>query len=224
MRRQRAQLSVAVVTLLLGLLVVVQLRSQSGGTALDTLSAQELTVLVANLNTRNDQLRTEIASLEAVAGELSAGQARGDTAVGQLQRDLVRVRTWAGLDPATGPGIRVTISGQLAGSAVEDVINELHNAGAEAVAVADVRVVPGTVVAGAPGELSVENTALSDPFELSAIGNPEVLTGALTRAGGVIAQLAATNSDTVLTVVPVDRLEVPATVRNLAPAHGRPRL
>ena len=224
MRQPRAQLSVAIVALILGALLVVQLRSQNVGTALDTLSAQELTVLVANLNTRNDQLRAEIASLESEATELTTGQARGETSVGQLRQDLARVRAWAGLDPVTGPGIRVTVSGSISGTAVEDVLNELRNTGAEALAVADVRLVPGSVVVGQPGGLSVENTSLGDPFEISALGNPEVLTGALTRAGGVVAQLAATYPEAVLTVVPVDRLELPATERSLTPAHGRPRL
>lgn len=224
MRRPRAQIALAVVALILGLLVVVQLRSQGAGPGLDALSAQELTVLVANLNARNDQLRAEIASLESQANELATGQASGETSVGQLQRDLARIRLWAGLDAAAGRGIRVTVSGPLAGAAVEDVLNELRNAGVEALAVADVRIVPGSVVAGAPGSLSVENTALGDPFEISAIGNPEALTGSLTRAGGIIAQLAATYPDAVLTVVPIERLELPATERELVSTYGRPRL
>ena len=224
MRQTRAQLSVSAVALVLGLLVVVQLRAQSAGTGLDTLTAQELTVLVANLNARNDVLRTEIASLEREASDLALGRARGETSLGQLQQELARVRAWAGLDPVSGPGIRLTVNGPIAGQAVEDILNELRNAGAEALAVADVRVVAGSVVFGPPGRLSIESTVLPDPFEVSAIGNPEVLTGTLTRAGGLIAQLAATNPQLSVTVIPVDRLELPPTNRDLAPAHGRPRL
>ncbi len=60
--------------------------------------------------------------------------------------------------------------------------------------------------------------------ELAAIGAPDKLTGSLTRSGGVIAQLAATQPDVVVTVTPMDRLELPATDRTLVPVHGRPRL
>jgi len=70
----------------------------------------------------------------------------------------------------------------------------------------------------------VENTALGDPFEISAIGNPATLTGSLTRAGGIVAQLAATFPDATLTVVPIDTLQLPATTRNLDPKYGQPRL
>lgn len=224
MRRPRAQLSIAVVALILGVLVVIQLRAQSGGDQLGTLSTQELTVLVANLNARNDQLRTEIADLDAEAAALEAGRARGETSVGQVERDLLRVRGWAGLDPVEGSGVRLTVSGPIAGSAVEDVLNELRNAGAEAIAVDAVRVVPGAVVAGPPGGVSIEDTDLPDPFEIAAIGDPQVLTGTLTRAGGVVAQLAATYPQAVVTVTPVERMVVPATARTLTPTLGRPRL
>jgi uncharacterized protein YlxW (UPF0749 family) len=224
MRRPRNQLSLAIVAAILGLLVVIQLRAQSAGSGLDTLSAQELTVLVANLNTRNDQIRGEIATTETELTALKAAQARGDTSVDQLTLDLARVRAWTGLDAVTGSGIRVTVAGPIAGAGIQDLLNELRNAGAEALAIEAVRAVPGTVVAGDPGGLSVDNTALGDPFEISAIGNPATLTGSLTRAGGIVAQLAATFPDATLTVVPIDTLQLPATTRNLDPKYGQPRL
>jgi uncharacterized protein YlxW (UPF0749 family) len=202
-------------------LVVVQIRAQ-GGSGLGALSSQELTILVANLNTRNDQLRTEIATLDQQARTLGSRQARGETSMGQLQADLARLRAWAGIDPVTGPGIRITVGGPIAARAVEELLNELRNAGAEALAVERVRAVNGTVVTGESGALSVEGRALPDPFEISAIGNAETLTGTLTRAGGVIAQIAATDPAAQLTVTPVTSLLLPATERELAPVHGRP--
>ena len=57
LRDYRAQLTLAAVLLILGFLLVVQLRSQSEGSALERLSTQDLTLLVANDNARNDQLR-----------------------------------------------------------------------------------------------------------------------------------------------------------------------
>jgi uncharacterized protein YlxW (UPF0749 family) len=217
-------ISVALVAVVLGLLLVVQFRAQTSGNALDALTATELTDLVANLNTRNDQLRAEIASTRDQLDALSAARARGDTSLGQLQTDLARIRAWAGLLPVTGPGIQVTVAGQVPGTAVQDLLNELRNAGAESYAIDGVRIVSGSVVAGPAGAISIEDTPLGDPFEVDAIGNAATLTGSLTRAGGIVARLKATFPGVQITVTPVDRLELPATQRTLVPSHGQPRL
>jgi uncharacterized protein YlxW (UPF0749 family) len=215
---------VAAVAFVLGLLVVAQLRAQAGAAGLQARSAQELTVLVANLTTRNEQLRREVASLEREVADLTAAAARGESSVDRLRTDLARIRTWAGLDPVVGPGVRVTVGGPLPGVAVEDLLNELRNAGAEALAVGGVRIVPGVVVAGPPGALSVLDTRLPDPFEIEAIGSPETLTGSLTRMGGIVAQLSARFPEATVTVTPVERLRLPATDRDLRPSHGTPTL
>jgi uncharacterized protein YlxW (UPF0749 family) len=215
---------IAAVAAILGLLVVVQLRSQAGPSGLAQLSSQDLTVLVANLNARNDQLRRESSQLEGELETLQANRARGDVSIDEIAADLRRVRAYAGLDPVGGPGVTITIRGPVDGQGVEELINELRNAGAEAIAVGPVRVVSGVVMTGAPGAAQVDGVPLGIAFDLAAIGAPDKLTGSLTRSGGVIAQLAATQPDVEVTVTPVDRLELPATTRSLVPAHGRPRL
>jgi uncharacterized protein YlxW (UPF0749 family) len=222
--KRRNQLSLAIVAFLLGGLIVVQLRSQDAGNGLDQLTPTELTVLVGNLNTRNDQLRAEIATTQAELSALQASDSRGDTSVGQLQSDLAKVRAWTGLDPVSGPGVRITVTGGIDAPSVQALVNELRNAGAEAIAVNDLRVEPNSVVNGPIGGLLLGNTSLGDPFQVSAIGNPETLTGSLTRAGGIVAQLAATAPSAQLIVTPIDTLLLPATTEDLVPAHGRPQL
>lgn len=224
MNRPLARVSVAVVAGLLGFLVVVQLQSQATGTPLAARSAQELTVLVANLNTRNDELRTEVASLERELTTLQDAKDRGQSSLGELEQDLLKLRSWAGLDPVTGPGVRLTVAGPIDGEAVMELINELRNAGAESLAIAGVRVVPPTVAAGPVGAISVEGQPLPDPFVIEAIGASETLTGALTRPGGIQSQLAATFPDVTVTVTPVDKLLLVASTRDLRPTHGTPRL
>ena len=220
----RNQLAITTVAAILGLLIVVQLRTQQADPGLSALTAQELTVLVANLNTRNEQLRREVQTLDRELAGLAADQARGESSVEQIRRDLGRVRAWAGLEALAGRGIRIEVRGPIDGAGVEEVLNELRNAGAEAIAVGGVRVASGTVVAGARGAVSVENTTLDDPFEILAIGSPETLTGSLTRIGGVISLLAATHPDAMITVTPAESVRIAGTSRDLAPSHGAPRL
>jgi uncharacterized protein YlxW (UPF0749 family) len=224
MRKPGNQLTLAVVTLLLGFLVVVQLRTQASVTAFAGLSSQDLTVLVANLDARNDQLRTEVATLEQELGVLQQNTQRGDASVDELRADLRRVRLYSGIDPATGPGVSVVVHGPIDGSGIEELVNELRNAGAEAMAIETTRLVPSVVAMGAAGAAEVGGTALRDPFTVYAIGAPDKLTGSLTRPGGIISQLSATQPDVTVEVTPIDRIAVPATDRDLQPGHGHPRL
>jgi uncharacterized protein YlxW (UPF0749 family) len=204
MRDLRSQLTIAAVAFLLGLLVVVQIRSQTGGSALQALSTQDLTTLVASLNSENDRLRSQIGTLQDQLGELRANRATGATSVGEIASELGRLRAWAGLDAVSGRGITITVSGRVEAGAVDDLLNELHNAGAEAIALEDIRVVARTTVSGLPGSLDVDGYILGDPFRIRVIGKPETLVGSLTRAGGIIAQLAATDPEATIDVEPTE--------------------
>jgi uncharacterized protein YlxW (UPF0749 family) len=224
MRRRSAQLAMTGVLFILGILAVAQFNAQTADQGLTALSVSELTELVANVTTRNNQLREEISTLERQRETVRAAVARGDTSSAQIRSDLNRVLGWSGVLPVTGSGIRITVSGPIPGDAIELLLNELRNAGAEAAAIGDVRIVPGVVATGPAGTVVVRGVPLGDPVELTAVGQPQVLAGSLGRAGGPIAQLSARFPDVAIGVVAVDLVTVPATDRDLTPRLARPRL
>jgi uncharacterized protein YlxW (UPF0749 family) len=224
MRRRSGRLAMSAVLLILGFLVVAQLRSQATDQGLAALSVQELTELVANVTTRNNQLREEIRTLERQNESVGSAVERGDTSTGQIRTDLNRVRGWSGALGVSGPGVRVNIEGSLPGDAVEQLLNELRNAGAEAISIGAIRIVPGVVVAGPADSLVVSGIPLAGQLEILAVGQPESLAGSLARAGGPIAQLAARYPDVTITVNDADLVDVPPTDRDLNPVLGRPRL
>lgn len=224
MRRPRGRLALTAVLAILGFLVVLQLRVQSAAPGLAGLSAQELTVLIANLATRNEQLAGEVETLEQQAAALEAGQNRGQDSLGQIEADLRRVQAFSGMTGVLGDGVRVGVEGPLPADAVGQLLNELRNAGAEALAVGAYRLVPGVAIGGRAGALEVDGRLLGDRFEILAIGSPETLTGSLTRAGGPIAQLAAQFPGVLVEVVPADELSLPPTTRDLTLQHGKPRV
>jgi uncharacterized protein YlxW (UPF0749 family) len=122
--------AVAVVAVLLGILAVGQLRGQAGVPGLSNLTAQELGVLVANLNAQNEQLRGEISTLQRQQSDLAATKDRGESAVEQLQADLAKIRAWAGITGLSGPGVTISVQGTIDSEGVQDLVNELRNAGA----------------------------------------------------------------------------------------------
>jgi uncharacterized protein YlxW (UPF0749 family) len=224
MRRTSGRLAMTIVLALLGFLVVVQARSQATDNGLNGLSVQDLGELVANLTTRNNQLRDEVGALEQQREAVRAAVNRGDTSAVQIRTDLTRVLGWSGALGVTGTGIRVSVDGDLPGDAVEELLNELNNAGAEAIAIGETRVVPGVVVSGAAGDLTVSGVPLKGPLRILAIGETDALAGSLARAGGPIAQFAARYPDVTISVDGEERVTLPPTDRDLTPRLGRQRL
>jgi uncharacterized protein YlxW (UPF0749 family) len=224
MRRGRGPLAVALVLALLGFMAVVQARSQAQDQGLAQLSVQDLTELVANVTTRNNQLREEVATLQAQQQQVAAAVQRGDTSSSQIRSDLSHILAWSGVLPVTGQGVQVSVSGTLPAEAVGLLLNELRNAGAEAIAVNGVRVVPGVVATGEPGALLMGGAPIGGSLVVLAVGQPETLAGSLSRAGGLIAQFTSEYAGIGVRVDPEDLVQIPATTRRLAPVLGRPRL
>ena len=135
----------------------------------------------------------------------------------QIRSDLNRILGWSGVLGVSGAGVRVDVNGALPGDAVEQLLNELRNAGAEAISIGGIRIVPGVVVAGPADAVTVGGTPLSGALEILAVGHPESLAGSLARAGGPIAQLAARYPDVTVTVNDVDLIQVPATTATSTP-------
>lgn len=67
-----------------------------------------------------------------------------------------------------------------------EVVNELFNAGAEAVSVNGQRIVSTTAINCSGNIVKINDEKLGVPFEVKAIGLPDKLYGALTRPGGYL--------------------------------------
>ena len=225
MKQPRALAAVTAVAFVLGILLVMQLRAQNSAGGLEQLSVADLTVLIANLNDRNGQLRNEVSKLEADLRAIEASGTNGEGNVDRLRTDLTRLRLWAGSEAIEGRGIVVRVGGPISADAANDLLDELRLAGAEAIAVGNVRVVAGTTLTGAPGALQVEGVSLGPSFEISAIGSPPALQAILDRPGGIVSRITVGQPDVFVDVVPSDTpLELPASRRDLIPAGATPRI
>ena len=107
-----------------------------------------------------------------------------------------------GLSEVTGPGVIVTLSDSKKdiSSALDpsslvvhdldvlSVINELQNAGAEAISINDQRIVPTTGIICGGNIIDINQEKVGAPFVIKAIGLPEQL-AALSRPGGYLETL-----------------------------------
>ncbi len=203
------QIVLTIACIVLGLLLASQYRAQqrrSTAVSLAASGADQVTIISdlvesnASLRKAIDDLRQELASYQG-AGEKSSLEA--------MVEELNRMRIVNGLLEVSGPGVEVQISGGLSALDLQDLINEIRNAGAEAVALNNRRVVVRSVVGVSGKNLYLDGTLLASPYLLQAIGNTKDLQTALERKGGLVGGLRATYPQVKIEVTPRENLVLP---------------
>ncbi len=76
---------------------------------------------------------------------------------------------------------------------LRDIVNELANAGAEAIEINGQRIVSSTYIVCAGNVILVNGEKISSPCIIKAIGNQESLYGAVERAGGTLQNMRMNN-------------------------------
>ena len=186
---------VAVVAAVVGFLLVTQVRGQERFTQrLEAESEGDLARILASLNTESDALREEIATLKLQLLTLETSSERDETAVRAAREQLQALQVLAGTVPATGPGILVRIADpddSLTYDSFVDIVQELRDAGAEAIAVNGRRVGVATWFAEREGGIVVDDVRIDAPYEVLAIGRSDTLEAGLAIPGGVLDTLSA---------------------------------
>ena len=223
MARRVAQFSLFVVALIIGVLLVGQLRSQARPIELSNLTPQELSALIETLSARNVELRDALADLGEQIRSYELAEVQGQSTLDLTESELYTIEAFGGLRAVEGQGVVLRIAGPLDPTAMNDIIYELRGAGAEAIAVDDIRITARSVAVQGAGAIEIDGVALGSPIEIRAIGSPAGLESALVRPGGVLTLLEqAIGLQYEIEPRPDADLEVPATRRDLAPQAATP--
>ena len=99
---------------------------------------------------------------------------------------LLGIDAFGGLVGVEGQGIRIMAEGSFDPIAVNDLIHELRNAGAEAIAVDDIRITAQSVAVLGTSAIEIDGVPIGPTFEISAIGSPDGLKAAIERPGGIL--------------------------------------
>jgi uncharacterized protein YlxW (UPF0749 family) len=201
-----------IIALFLGVLVVTQIKAQDVYTrSLELETPSSLTTLIANLAERNNGLRDEIFDLRLRTQAAREDATSGKGSLTEAQRQLAQLEVFAARTAVKGQGINVRVDGSFDDKALSDLVNELRNAGAEAVAVNGVRVGPRSWFGmNTDRSLSVDATAIKGPWTVSAVGATEVMYVAMTRTGGIIGQFELIYRSTSFSVTKESALALPS--------------
>ena len=181
----------AVVAVLLGVLAfaaVTQARITGKDDTYAGLRQAELIQALNGLQSASRKAERDIADLEATRDRLRSSTQRRTTALDQATSEVKTLGVLAGTVPATGPGVRITVKdpkGDLSLNHLLDGVEELRNAGVEAIEINDkVRVIAQTSFEDVSGGVRVDGVVLKPPYVIDAIGSSETLAGALQFQGG----------------------------------------
>jgi uncharacterized protein YlxW (UPF0749 family) len=195
------QIAIALTVAVLGFLLAIQLRATEG--LADRLAFEresDLGRILTELQNRSDRLLDEILELR-IKLEQSTGSAQQERALIENARaELRALQILLGLAPVRGEGIVLTITdaGGLVGpELLLDAVQELRDAGAEAIEINDHRVVAQTWFGGVAGALTMDGASLVFPVTIEAIGASGTLAEAMRIPGGVVDAVGARDEATV---------------------------
>lgn len=221
MKTRVAQATLFAVAMLIGMLGVGQLNSQARPIEISRLSATELSTLIETLTAANRELRSGLTDIRDQLRQYEISGPRSESALQVSREDLRRITAFGGLAAVDGQGIEMDINGNLDAIALNDLINELRNAGAEAIAVDGIRITARSVATEGPRAMELDGVEVGEQFTLRAIGSPDGLLSAMERPGGIISQLKLFIKATIQ-IRQAESVKLPASEVSLLPVVGTP--
>lgn len=194
---------------------------------------QEYLILKKN----NTDQQSTITGLRQDNAKLVRTTSTGGSEAKVLAEALSRANSLAGLTAVQGPGLIVTLNDSknhvpgalpaaimpnlIHDSDINQAVNELKAAGAEAIAVNDQRLVATSPVRCAGPTVYVNNTPQTPPYIIKAIGSAKDLQTALNLQGGVADNLRVLDPS-MIKIQKVAHVMIPAYSGAATPKYAKP--
>lgn len=227
------QLPLAVMLFCFGLLLMTQYYTHVDKlNSLEGESPENLAQIMRSAVDSNAALSAEYSQLKSDLAKLESALASGDTLQKTMNDAIGSLKAATGWEEVNGEGVLVTITNisNLYYWDLVDIVNELFNAGAEAVSINSTRITIHTQITEkrkvehvfdeATGESAGQSESivhivggqeLQPPYQVRAIGSSASLETALNMPGGIIEQLTTIYAANV-TVQRMANLTIPRAV------------
>ena len=208
---------------LFGLLLVAGALAFRGDDVLANARPADLVQILDALESENDRLEAEQRALQSELDVLSDGTSA--QALAQARERQESLEVLAGTTPVRGPGIRMVIrdaAGVIDAPDMLNAVQELRDAGAESIEVAQRRVVVDTWFADPPeGEgpgILISGDLRGSPYVFLAIGDPQTLATAMSIPGGLESSVTTAGAEFILETR--DTVDITATVPLTTPDYA----
>ena len=149
-----------------------------------------------------DNLLKETEKVDAQLQEQIESATKNNSELEEAKNQINEGNKTIGLAEVTGPGVIITVAdSDIDSNSVVDatdfiihdtdilkIVNELKNAGAEAISINNQRVILTTPIICGGNIININGERIGSPFEIKAIGSPEALAN-LSRPGGWLSKL-----------------------------------
>lgn len=199
MKNKNAYIAIGIVCVVLGVALTVQIRTMQGenSAVAQAFANSELKDSLLEWKEKSENAEKDLEeSIKKLEKLRDTSTANGNSSE-EKQEELKKYNQILGLTDVTGEGIVMTVTDSAQSSTAIDMnnliihdsdlrslVNELSNAGAEAISINDERIVSTTAITCAGNVILINGNKVGSPFTIKAIGNQASLYGAITRAGG----------------------------------------
>ncbi len=190
---------IGILCFLIAASICVQYRSvhsyvTKGEAAVQSMSENKLRDRVLKEQENYDNLYSKLQTAQLQLEELRKNSSASSVEAQKLEKELSELNTVLGYTDIKGKGLIVTLrdsSDEFSKNVVHDAdvletVNELFNAGAEAVSVNGQRIISTSAITCSGNVVTVNNEKVAVPFVIKAIGSPENLYETMTRPDGYL--------------------------------------
>lgn len=201
MKKKQIAITLGIMCLLLTTAICVQIRTMNSAssTVSQTLSDNGLRDEVLKMKDKYDTTYKELENAQKRLEKIRQEATQNDTSAEAKEEELKENNMILGNVDVTGEGIEVllqdainvntslNVSEQLIHYGdIQWVVNELKNAGAEAIEVNGQRIVNTSAITCEGNIIKINGERIGSPFTIKAIGSKNLLYGALERAGSTL--------------------------------------
>jgi uncharacterized protein YlxW (UPF0749 family) len=184
------QVTLGLALLALGFLIAAQLAAEGPRIRYTTQERSPLVETALGLQTQQDALKSRIVELRTSIQDIEKQDTGSAAAIKDLNANLEQARIAAGLISLTGTGIVLKLEDStqpvppdgndadylVTAADLRTVVEELWQAGAEAIAINDERLTTSSAIIDIGGSVLVNAAYLAGPFDITAIGPTDLFT------------------------------------------------
>ncbi len=192
MSKRKIAVILTIMCLIIVSAILIQIRTieSINSPVLKIIANDNLRVEVLKWKDRYDKTTTNLEKIERKLEKVRQKATKNDESFKSKEQTIKKYNTILGLTDVNGEGVTINISAKQLDESTKDyldnIINELKNAGAESISINNQRLIWDSVIFCDGNVIKVNLEKIESPFVIKAIGDTRLLYGALVRPGGYI--------------------------------------